>query len=435
MHYFLDLARNRNLVARSAYDVNRTVQPVDDEYVTRMRELHGGNLTLLPQSQTRWYVRDLETAQHAADNGNLGPAARLWRACKNDGVFRGVLSTRTDGLVRLPRVFRGRQDVVDALRAGSDSVRSVFDEMFPPAEIAALAADGIGLGVGVGELIPVAGRDYPVFARLEPEFLSYRWSENQWYYRSIAGLLPIFPGDGRWILHVPGGRVAPWNAGIWPAVGRAYVDKDHARMYDANWQSKLANPARVAISPQGAGDAHKQGWFQAVMAWGVNSVFGLTPGYDVKLLESNGRGSDSFARTIARSEREMIIAAAGQEITTDGGSGFQNNDVHSTIRTDLIKATADGLAYTLNTQGLPAWIVDRFGDAALDDGAIVEWDITPPKDRKVEADGVAAAGAALKVLLETAAMAGIVVDVKAFADRFQLPLHVAQEMAEGAGDE
>jgi hypothetical protein len=80
---------------------------------------------------------------------------------------------------------------------------------------------------------------------------------------------------------------------------------------------------------------------------------------------------------------------------------------------------------------LPAWIVERFGDAALDDGAIVEWDITPPKDRKVEADGVAAAGAALKVLIEVAAMAGLTADVQAFADRFQLPLHVVKEMADG----
>src|SRR6185503_11132817 len=108
--------------------------------------------------------------------------------------------------------------------------------------------------------------------------------------------------------------------------------------------------------------------------------FGMTPGYDVKLLESNGRGFECFNTTIDRADKEMIVAVAGQVVTTDGGAGFQNSDIHKTIRADLIKDTADGLAYTLNTQGIPPWVVERFGEDRLAGSAVVEWDVTPPKD-------------------------------------------------------
>jgi hypothetical protein len=375
-------------------------QSLDSPEVERMREAMGGQLSPLPQSQTRWYLSDLEAAELRADGGDLGPAARLMRAARKDGVLAGVLSTRTAGLVRLPKRFRGDAEMIEALESGHELARSVFDEMFPASELALLAADGELLGVGVGELREVPGRAHPVFIRLDPEFLVYRWNENRWYYKSIAGLLPITPGDGRWILHTPGGRLAPWLHGLWKAVGQAFIRKQHAALYRDNWEAKLAHPARVAIAPNGAEASQSDAWFTRVMAWGVNTVFRLLPGYDVKLLESNGRGAESFRKTIEEQNTEIIIAVSGQTVTVNGGAGFQNSDIHRAIRADLIKATADALAFTINTQGLPAWIVAVFGEDALLAGraVVVEWDITPPADREKEAKALGALGDAIAKL-------------------------------------
>jgi hypothetical protein len=270
-------------------------------------------------------------------------------------------------------------------------------------------------------MLPVVGRDFPVFVRLDPEFLWYRWNENRWFYRSIAGTLPITPGDGRWVLHMPGGRVAPWQHGLWRAVGRAYIRKDHALYHADNWEAKLANSARVAVSPQGASETQKESWFRSVMAWGVNTVFGMTPGYDVKLLESNGRGHQAFQATIADQNNEFVIAVAGQTVTTDGGAGFQNSDVHKSIRADLIKETADGLAYTVNTQGLTGWIVDNFGEDALTPGAVVEWDVAPPKDRNAEALSMQTTATAIAQLTKSLASHGMKLDARALAITFGIP--------------
>jgi hypothetical protein len=393
-----------------------------DAQVEEGRAAYGGQLSPMPLTKTRWHDYDIEDAEREADSGILSSAALLMRSARKDGVLCGVLSTCTDGLVRLPKKFRGDPELVAELEVGHDSVRSVFDEMCPPAELAQLAADGRMLGVAVGELLPVPGRDYPVLTRLNPEWLQYRWNENRWYYRSIFGLIPITPGDGRWVLHLPGGRQAPWQNGLWRAIGKAWLSKEHANLHKSNWEGKLANPARVAVAPQAASEEAQLSWFQKVMAWGMNTVFALKPGWDVRLIESNGRGYESYLETIKNANADIIIAVSGQTVTTDGGAGFANADIHKSIRADIIQATADALAYTINTQVLPPWAAERKGLEALRNCPVVAWDVKPAKDQNNEAQAIMAAGNAMKVLTEALAPHGLKLDAEAYCVRYGIPV-------------
>jgi hypothetical protein len=119
----------------------------------------------------------------------------------------------------------------------------------------------------------------------------------------------------------------------------------------------------------------------------------------------------------------MIIAVAGQTVTVDGGAGFQNSDVHKSIRADLIKETAEGLAHTVNTQGIPAYVMYVFGEDAVDaKPCVVEWDVTPPKDRNSEATSMVTAGNAIKMLREALAPDGFPLDVSTLARQFAIPL-------------
>ena len=393
---------------------------LDDDRVAETRARLGGQISPLPTTRSRWFLSDLERAQADADVGDLSTAAQLYRSMRRDAVYAGLLSTRTGGLVRLPRRFYGRPDIVDELQK-RNGTRSVFDDMFPPSELKLLADDGVNLGVGVAELLPVEGRDFPILMRLDPEFLRYRWAENRWYYNSIAGALPITPGDGRWVLHTPGGRIAPWQSGLWHACGNAFIDKTHARLHEANWEAKLANPARAAVAPLAATEAQRQGFLSRLIAWGVNSVFELPAGWDVKLIESNGRGFESFVQTIERSNKEYMIALAGQVVTTDGGAGFSNADIHKTIRADLIQGDGDGLGFTLNTQAIPPWVAARWGEDAIYDGALVEWDVRPPSDMKAEAESYQATAKAIVDLGQALAPYGRDVDVDELASRGGVP--------------
>src|SRR5690606_26157819 len=143
---------------------------------------------------------DLWDAIEAAALGNLSMAARLLRYMRTNGLYAGLLSTRTSGLVRLPREFFGDPDLVRAL-ASKNGTTSLFDMVCPSSELQALVADGDILGVGVAELVPIPGR-LPQLVRRDPEYLRYRWQDNQWVYQTIAGDIAVTPGGGRWVLHL-----------------------------------------------------------------------------------------------------------------------------------------------------------------------------------------------------------------------------------------
>lgn len=371
---------------------------------------------LIPHSQTRWLQSHVEAAIVSADSGDISQAARLAASLRRDATFAGLLSTRAGGLTRLPKVFRGSPTVVADLDTRDDV--GLFDRVHPAKELELLDDDGIILGVGVGEYIYFEDCEEPTFVRLDPEFLRYRWTEDRWYYLSVAGALPITPGDGRWVLHTPGGYLNPWRGGLWPSLGRAFVAKEHAYLYRENYSGKLANPARVAYAPSGTTDEQAESFFKRVMAWGVNTVFGLKPGWEVKLVESSGQGYEVFSETIASADREFMIGIAGQIVTVDGGAGFANADIHATIRSDLIQGDAHGLASTLNAQGLRPLINRLYGSKAR---GLIAWDTRPPVDLAAEANAVTAAATAITAANAALESYGLRVDAVEMTTRFKIP--------------
>lgn len=406
-------------VAAGAAPTTQT-RPVDQDRKKKKRTS--------PQAhaQCRWLQKDVEDAQRAAAQGNLAPYGRLYRALARDGMLLGLMGTRSNGLVRLPKRFSGYAAGVAYLE-GSKGKRGRFSQHFPNSEIGKLARDGFVCGYGVAEFVETCSG--LMLVRLDPEHVMYRWYEDSWWYRSAQGLIQIVPGDGRWVLYTPGGRQDPWEWGALPSLARAYISKEHALFYRENWNSKLAHPARVAVSPQGGSEAQKQSWFRAVMAWGMNTVFGLTPGYDVKLLESNGRGYESFKETIADSNTEFMVSVAGQVVTVTGGTGFANANIHATIRGDLIEGDGMSLAECLCEQALPHVLV---GICPEGESVHFEWDTRPPQNRKEDAEALSAGAQAITDIVTSLSAHGITVDVRALAQRYGVPLAEAQAIVDAA---
>jgi hypothetical protein len=400
--------------------------------VDRVRKAIGGQLEPLPITKLHWYLPDLEAAQAQADRGDMQMIGMLGQSMRRDGVLRGLLDVRSS-VTSLPRRFHGGstdtgREIIESLQSKNGSDRSVFDEMFPTNELSRFCEDGLVCGVGVAEMVPVQGRNFPVMVRRLPQNVWYLWQKNQWFYRSIAGLIPIVPGmpdesGHAWLLYTPGGRVTPWNYGLWPALGRSFISKEHSFYARQNYIAKLANPARVAEVPIGAGEVQKQGFLRDIIAWGLNTVFELPVGWSVKLLESNGRGFEVMQADIDTCNKEYATALCGNTVMMDGGVGFQNADIFRLMSENLIRQTAESLAHVLNTQGLPWYIASKWGVDALANAVSVEYDTTPPQDKKVQADTFVSLGSGIKAMVEAFALMNRTVNVDEIAARFGIPLN------------
>ena len=417
---FLD--RARGLIGRSAFAGKTTPIGVniDDAFVVKMREMLGGNLSVQPTTQLEWTLGEVDIASQSADLGDLSYAARLCRAVRRDSVVAGLQTTKSGGVIRLPKEWFGDDEVVDEL-TNMDAGTPVFDLLCPPSELKAMSDDTDYFCISFGELVPVAGRPYPVLERKDPEHCVYMWQYDQWFFRSIAGLIPINPGDGRWVINYAGPRLAPWQNGLFHPVGRSWVRKDNMQALKDNWSFTLANAARVAFGPVGATEPQQRSWFRQIASWGINNAFFTPPGWDVKVVESNGRGWEGFDTAIKLANEDFMIALAGQLVSTTGGTGFSSEDLYAAIRYDLIQGTATPLAHTISTQVIPyyTWLTHP---EKLEHSPGFRFKVQRPADMKAEAAILTALGNGAKALLEVAKQAGYQLDVARVFGRFGIDL-------------
>ena len=387
-----------------------------DETTHNVREVYGGMLEPIPQIRLRWYPPDIERAQRLATNGDMTMVGQLSESMRIDGVIRGLGDARTS-VVKFPKRFYGSEEVIEVLQSKTNSDRNIYDELIPATEAALMAWDGISTGMAIGEMVPVKGRNFPVLVRRFPQNLFFRWWQNQWYYRSVVGLIPIQPGipdanGNSWVFHIPGGRLTPWNNGLWNTLGRSYINKTQTIFARQSYEMKHSHPARVAIAALGATEEERQGFLGGIIRWAMNAAFALPVGWDLKLIESNGQGIAVYEKSIDTYNAEIATALCGSAVMLQGTVGFSNVDVFRVVQKDLIETTAKGWDHTVNTQILPAFIGQRWGVDALENATTVETDTTAPADRKVEADTMVSLGNSIKGLVEAIQAAQVAAGVK-----------------------
>ena len=404
-----------------------------DREVDEARTAYGGRLEAIPPVRLRWYPPDIERAQMLATNGDMTMIGQLNESMRIDGVYRGLLDARTS-VTDFPKRFYGEPDVIETLTSKNLSDRNVYDEMIPSSEARLMVGDTINCGISVGEMVPVEGRDFPVLVRRYVQNLYYLWSRNTWLYRSIVGLIPIHPGrpyknGNQWVLHIGGGRLSPWNNGLWNTCGRSYINKTQTIFARQSYEMKHSHPARVAFSPLGASEEERQGMLASIIRWALNACFALPVGWDIKLVESNGRGIDIYEKSIDTYNQEMATALCGSSVMLKGTVGFGNIDPFKVVAKNLMATSAGDWDHTCNTQILPAFIGRRWGEEKLRNATTVQTDVSEPLDRLAEAGTMVQLAAGIKNMVEAINAAQIAMgvekpvalDVTELLSRFGIP--------------
>jgi hypothetical protein len=393
-------------------------QAVSQESPQDVRKRNNGRLNTPRTPLLDVYADEINGALQLLNTGDFTQAARISAlALSTDGWISGVFGTFTASITSLPRKFVGDQEIKRDLSVGYAGIdgdpRSLFDAIVRPSVFSSLLVDCRMLGVGVGELSWLPDLDYPIVARLDPQFLRLDRYSNTWMFLCDTGKwLEITPGDGRWILLTPGGASEPWHGGIWAAVARDYSRKTEALLNLDAWQRKNASPIRLGTLPAGAIAQDYDDYLDQLIEWsGTNTSAVLPPGYDAKLLETNGVGYQAYVASVKMANESLTVAIAGQLITTTGSQGFANGDMGLTIRGDLTKRYACDIANDITDQVLPYVVASRYGSVDRKVALVLETD--PPKDKAAVAQAVITSSNAITAVVaayQAAKAAGLQMD-------------------------
>lgn len=385
--------------------------------------LHGRLHSSRVQVQTRWTPLDQDTALHQAEQGTLLRLAQLLDAMKRDGLIRGIMETRTLGLIRLPVQYTGDPWLVSLLRGAearydaegvevAPAQPGAWSAMMPQSELAALLWDGIMAGVGVGELVP-RGDEPPVLRHLDLHWVTYQHASDTWHYQTTAGRVLIEPGNGRWVLFTPYGRDRPWIRGAWWSCALPWISKFNATMDRMRWQNQLADPLKVIMAGPGADEKHRRSLLDFVRnVWRRAAGLVTPPGYTADLVESNGRGYEVYKEAEERADIEIQVALDAQTTMTTGSSGFSSGNVWRDRAAAMIAGIAEALSTTIHQQVTGPWAARWHASPGR--APVGKWDLRSPEQRTAEAESLAKLAAGVTAMDAALAPRGERLDLDAW---------------------
>lgn len=379
------------------------------------------------RSLFEWTPALIKAARVQADAGYLELAADFWESAMADDRVQAALSTRTKGLIALPLTFeavRGSKRLVKALEAGED-----FYAAFPSAELGQLLAWGIGLGVGVGQLVwtdrgAAANRVVPTLKVWHPRNIRSDMRRRVWQVRIDGGSwVDVEAGDGKWLLYTPYGESRPWAWGVWRAIALWHLLKQYAIQDWADYSGKNAGGHIVATTPEQFHKEKRKEVAADLFALQANSAIALPAGVTLDLLESDANTFQTFVAQKDAADMGIAVAILGQNLSTEvSGPVSTGATLHGRVLQVYIDADAETLATCLHDQALTWWAEFNFASREL--APWPKWDTTPPEDKKQRADVLSVVAQALNTLSN----AGAPIDVRLLLEQYGIPLKDPKEV-------
>jgi hypothetical protein len=377
---------------------------------------------LQPYTYTAWDVGDDETALYRAENGDLQFAVQLCEAIERDGVAKGLLTTRSAGLLSLPLEITGPDKLVKKL--GGQKRSGLFWKIFPHAALARIVRMGILLGAGIGYFVDIDG--VPVLHVIEHQWLFHRKDyDGTWrvYYRTPGGDIEITPGDGRWFVFAPWGWERFWIYGAWSAVGKFYISKLVSVDQQNTWGSRLARGILWVQAPNGSTTAERDGVVALIAGAIAPPVLAMLEGWELKNIDVQGRGFEVWKNGKEDANNEIRMALSGQIVTSGGQTlGFGTGNIFADIAKTFIICDADALGESIHYHGLVPWA--ELEGESKEDAPWAEFDTIDPAEKKLYAESLKLYGEGLSAVAKGHADIQTTerFDVKVYADKMGVDL-------------
>jgi Protein of unknown function (DUF935) len=377
-------------------------------------------------------VQALRATLDEHDRGNFSRSGRLADLILRDADLFGALNQRVLGLQQHPVVVNSPDKDPDAGPAAQHTalVRNHWHRVVSAPAQHDLAAEHALMGFSVAQLLwhydDELGELVPHLDPWPSYSTEYRPLQRQWYALSRdQGLVPIYPGDGQWVL-LKGRSVH--RAHLWGAI-RCTAEWYLSNSLTANNTRRRAEmvgmPIWAAYLPSGARTtADGKAFVRALRTMGRNAVIPLPRGreeadsYDMKMVEAQVDAFRIFEFLQKLGGGKMRLALLGQDLTS------QNNTVGTNASSDngmdvtaaVIQAEARTFSDVYTDQVAAPWTMYRTGDRRLNPRIVIDAD--PPADALAEGNAM--------VAMATAAQQwrglGVNVDVTELAERAGVPV-------------
>lgn len=239
-----------------------------------------------------------------------------------------------------------------------------------------------------------------------PRYTYYNWDTRKYIAIGLDGQLPIFAGDGKWVLHAPFGEYRGWIRGAVRAVAEPWAIRHYAIRDWAAFSEIHGFPIRKAIVPAASDPAERNAYEAAVSALGSQTTLLLPQGidaknggtsYDLILEEATDTAWESFPGLRDHCDMAIVLALMFQNLTTEvKGGAFSATTAHMDIRQSGLKHDNTAWKHTIYQQYARAFALINFGDADL--APWTDWDVRAKDDYANNARQFQAFGTAVETL-------------------------------------
>lgn len=355
-----------------------------------------------------WTIGQIRSALRDHKTGRFDQSAMLWDEILGDDRVQATLGSRTSGLFGQPTRFKAANKS-DAAKECLAAWKLAWPKLATSAAMVQMHETGIGMGFAPAQLLwDTSG---PIWnPRLEPwhaKFSYWNWALNRFMAISQDGVIPITPGDAKWVLHAPWGagpNARPWIRGgvrstAEPWRFRHWAIRDLARTSEVEGMAirKAKVPASADQVARDAFAAQLANLGQETTIMVQTGADGMGQDFDLELLEAQSSSWETMIALRDHCDMAIVLALLFQNLTTEvTGGSFAATRAHMDIRSSGIMADNAAWRLTIYEQiARPfAWL--NFGDADL--APWTDWQVKPLADWDAMAGMLSKFGTAVEVL-------------------------------------
>jgi hypothetical protein len=358
--------------------------------------------------QNTWSIEQIRAALYAHMTGTFYASGMLCDSMLGDDRITATLNSRAAGWLGREVRFKPADDS-SAARECLDAWEAWWPRLSGDSAIRELADYSTMMGFGHGQLVwdtEQPGLDFaPSIRPWHPIFTFYDWTLRTFMAIGQDGVIPIVPGNGKWLEIAPFGSYRGWIRGAIrpcaePWTLRHYGFRDMARFGEVH-----GNPTRIGYVPM-VGDPVERSAFEAALVGlgadaammiprGVDLNDGL--GYDYKLVEATSKAWEVHPAQIDRCDMAIVLALLMVNLTTqvEGGS-YGAAKAQMDVRSEGSQLDNQTWKRTVRSQLARPFAYLNFGDANL--APWTWWDVKGKAEYADNARQFQAVGTAIEAL-------------------------------------